>query len=69
MLKVDVKIIAGSVTKKSMDLSPFHTYEDLLKELKINSETVVVLKDDVPQPIDCKVSGGKITILRVVSGG
>ena len=67
-MKVDVKIIASGVSERSMDISG-GTYEDLLFELDINPETVVVIKEGHPVPIDCKVSSGKITIIRVASGG
>jgi len=69
VLKINVKIIAGGVTKKSINVPNESTYEDLLRGLKINEETVVVIKDEMPQPIDCKVSDGEITVMRVVSGG
>ena len=59
----------GEPSKRLLELPDDATYEDLLGELKINLETVVVLKDKVPVPIDGKVSPSEITVLRVVSGG
>ncbi len=45
------------------------TYFNLLNIFNINPETVIVLKDGKPVPIDEKVEEGEIKILRVISGG
>lgn len=45
------------------------TYEDILKELGINPETVVIVKEGLPVPSDEKVEEGEVKILRVISGG
>ncbi|MDY6966361.1 MAG: MoaD/ThiS family protein [Halobacteriota archaeon] len=68
-LRVKVNIICGDVSKRSLEVADDATYEDMLGELNINLETVVILKDKVPIPLDCRVSSGEITVLRVVSGG
>jgi sulfur carrier protein len=45
------------------------TYEDVLLALKINPETVVMLTEGGPVPLDEEVCGEKVTIIRVVSSG
>ncbi len=45
------------------------TYEDVLKELGINPETVVVVKEGLPVPSDEQVEEGEVKVLRVISGG
>ncbi|MDD1752859.1 MAG: thiamine biosynthesis protein ThiS [Methanotrichaceae archaeon] len=45
------------------------TYEDLLRNIGINPETVVVLKDGGPVPFDDQIQKGEIMIIRVVSSG
>ncbi|MDD1757150.1 MAG: thiamine biosynthesis protein ThiS [Methanotrichaceae archaeon] len=45
------------------------TYEDLLRNIGINPETVVVLKDGGPVPVDDQIQKGEIMIIRVVSSG
>jgi sulfur carrier protein len=45
------------------------TYEDLLRELDFNPETVIVLNDGDPVPFDDKIRKGEITIIRAVSSG
>jgi len=45
------------------------TYEELLRNIGINPETVVVLKDGSPVPIDDQILKGEITIIRVISSG
>jgi sulfur carrier protein len=45
------------------------TYEDLLLALQINPETVVVLAEGGPVPLDEEVWGERVTIIRAVSSG
>jgi sulfur carrier protein len=45
------------------------TYEDILAALEINPETVVVLRDGDPVPLDDEIEEGEISIIRVVSSG
>jgi sulfur carrier protein len=45
------------------------TYEDMLLALEINPETVVMLAEGGPVPLDEEVCGEKVTIIRVVSSG
>ena len=45
------------------------TYMQVLETLGINPETVIVVRDNLPVPIDDTVGEGRIRILRVISGG
>jgi sulfur carrier protein ThiS len=64
-----VEILAGRGVERVMIDSCGRTYEDLLLALKINPETVVVLAEGGPVPLDGEICGEKVTIIRVVSSG
>lgn len=68
-MRLSINIVTNERRVQSVDLPDDSTYEDLLRELKINQETVIVLRDGLPVPLDAKVSQSDITVLRVVSGG
>jgi sulfur carrier protein len=67
-LKVD---FIGGFEKKSEELTVNEnlTYFDLLNIFNINPETVIVVKNGKPVPLDEKVEEGEIKVLRVISGG
>ena len=68
-MKVTVKVFAGGVSSRDVDLPDGATYFDLLSFLKVNPETVVVFKDGVPVAFDSPVEPSRIEVMRVVSGG
>jgi len=68
-LQVRIKILAGDVLEKTIEVEEGSTYSDILAELGINPETVVVMVDGRPVPIDDVVDSGRIDILRIVSRG
>ena len=68
-MKVKVKILSGGVKEQDIDIAPDSTYEGLLGSLHINPEIVLVFRDGTPVPLDEKVVGGNVEILRVVTGG
>ena len=68
-IKVNVKLLAGGVSERQVQVEEDSKYEDLLKMLGINQETVIVLKDGQAVPIDGTVTSDDLTILRIVSGG
>ena len=68
-MRLSIDIVTNERRMQSVDLPDDSTYEDLLSELDINQETVIVLSDGLPVPLDAKVSQSDITVLRVVSGG
>ncbi|MBE0522838.1 MAG: MoaD/ThiS family protein [Methanosarcinales archaeon] len=68
-MKIRVKVLAGGVNEKSIDVEQGSTYYDVLACLKINPETVIIMVDGRPVPMDEMVSADYLEILRVVSGG
>ena len=68
-MRLSINIVTNERREQSVDLPDGSTYEDLLSELEINQETVIVLSDGLPVPLDAKISQSDITVLRVVSGG
>jgi sulfur carrier protein len=68
-LQVRIKILAGGVLEKTIEVEQGSTYSDILAELGINPETVVVMVDSRPVPIDDVVDSSRIDILKIVSGG
>lgn len=62
-------ILGSEVRAAHAEMEPGCTYEDLLATLKINPETVVVLSDGDPVPLDDAIQEGEISIIRVVSSG
>jgi sulfur carrier protein ThiS len=45
------------------------SYEQLLLELEINPEEALIFVDGLPVPLDKNVTGEKVNILKIVSGG
>ncbi|KAF5419617.1 MAG: sulfur carrier protein [Candidatus Methanocomedens sp.] len=68
-MQVGIKILAGGVLEKTIEVEEGSTYSDILAELGINPETVVVMVDGRPVPIDDIVDSSRIDILKIVSGG
>jgi sulfur carrier protein len=68
-LQVRIKILAGGVLEKTIEVEEGTAYSDILAELGINPETVVVMVDGRPVPVDDIVDSSRIDILKIVSGG
>jgi sulfur carrier protein ThiS len=71
-MELKVKILADEAEDRRVEVLDDDTYEDILEKLGINPVEVVVLHDSKPVPEDEKVDNknkGKITIIRIVSGG
>ena len=66
---INVKIFAGSASITTVDINSTTTYLDVLDKLDINPETVIVMANGLPQPLDKTPDCDNIEILRVVSGG
>jgi len=64
-----VEILAGNSVERIVIDSCGRTYEDLLLALQINPETVIVLAEGGPVPLDEEVCEKKATVIRVVSSG
>ncbi len=70
MIALTVKITAeGRLSERLVEVEEGLTYEDLLDILKINPETVVILKDGNPVPVDDVLEAGSVEVIRVVSSG
>lgn len=68
-ITVNVKIVPDDKSEQSVNIEIGATYEDLLKKLDINEESVIVLKDGNATPLDGVVESGKIQVLKITSGG
>lgn len=68
-ITVNLKILSGGVSEQTLEIDDGTTYEDLLRIVGINQETVIVLKDGQSVPLDGVVMSGNLSILRIVSGG
>lgn len=68
-MQVRIKILAGGVLEKTVEVDRGSTYSDILAELGLNPETVVVMVNGRPVPTDDIVDSGRIDILKIVSGG
>ncbi|MCK4938052.1 MAG: MoaD/ThiS family protein [Methanosarcinales archaeon] len=66
---VRVKVLAGSVSEQSLEVDDGSTYGDVLGQLELNPETVIIMVDGTPVPVDEVVSASYMEVLRVVSGG
>ena len=66
---MNIKVLAGGTSEQTIEIEEGTTYECLLNDLEINQETVIVLKDGQPVPLDGTVSSSDLTILKIVSGG
>ncbi len=68
-MMVRVKVLAGSVSEHSLEVDDGSTYGDVLEQLELNPETVIVMVDGIPVPVDEEVSASYLEVLRIVSGG
>ncbi len=70
MIALTVKITAeGRLSERLVEVEEGLTYEDLLDILNINPETVVILKDGNPVPVDDVLEAGSVEVIRIVSSG
>ncbi|ADB57106.1 MoaD/ThiS family protein [Archaeoglobus profundus] len=69
-MKVKIKFLGGfDKTEEEVEVEKGKRYSDLLKMLGINPETVVVVRNGKPVPVDDFVEEGEIVVMRVISGG
>ncbi len=69
-MRVKIRFLGGFEKDfEEVEVEKGMRYHDLLKRLGINPETVVVVKDGKPVPVDDFVEEGEITVMRVISGG
>lgn len=69
-MKLKFIFIGFEKKEEILELKERKRYFEILEEiLKINPETVVLLKNSTPIPIDDFVEEGEVTVIRVISGG
>ncbi|MEM4473175.1 MAG: MoaD/ThiS family protein [Archaeoglobaceae archaeon] len=64
-----LKFVGFNRKEEVIEFKERKRYFEILEELKINPETVVLLKNSTPVPIDEFAEEGELTVLRVISGG
>jgi sulfur carrier protein ThiS len=68
-LKIKVKISRTNETKE-VNLENGASVQNLLEKINLKPDTIIVLNNNKPVPIDDELSNGEeITILQVSSGG
>ncbi len=67
-MKLKIKFVGFDLKEVEVDANG-QKYSDILESLGINPETVVVVKDNIPVPIDEVAEGGEVKVVRVISGG
>jgi len=68
-MKIKLIFIGFGKKEEELEVEKGKRYSEILEDLKINPETVVLVRDSTPVPIDDFVEEGEITVIRVISGG
>ncbi len=69
-MKIKVRITPDNITKKIQLKSNNASIEDLLLKLNIKPDTAIVMKNNIPIPIDESLENdSKLKIIRIASGG
>ncbi|KUJ93508.1 MAG: hypothetical protein XD40_1285 [Archaeoglobus fulgidus] len=67
-MKLKIKFVGFDQKEVEVEVNG-QRYSEILESLGINPETVVVVKDDIPVPVDDVAEGGEVKVVRVISGG
>jgi thiamine biosynthesis protein ThiS len=68
-VKISAKILRTNNTKE-IDLKKDSTVNDLLEKLNLKPDTLIVMRNNTPIPIDDIINDGdKFEIIQVSSGG
>jgi sulfur carrier protein ThiS len=68
-MKITVKILPEN-SLKQVDIISGSKVIDLLKKIKLKPDTIIVIKDNKPIPVDEILDEGQeLSILQVASGG
>lgn len=67
-MHIKVEKVPGKIIQE-IEIPEGSTYEELLKDLEINSEAVIILNEGQAVPLDGTVIPGSIKILNVALGG
>ncbi|MEM2727042.1 MAG: MoaD/ThiS family protein [Archaeoglobaceae archaeon] len=68
-MRVKFIFIGFGKKEEELEVEKGKRYSEILENLKINPETVVLLKNSTPIPIDEFADDGEVTVVRVISGG
>ncbi len=69
-IKIKFIFLGGfDLKEKEIYVNAGERYSDVLEQIGINPETVVLVKNSKPIPIDDVVKDGEVKVLRVISGG
>ena len=56
--------------KKDIDMKPGSTVSDLLEKLRLKPDTVIILRNSIPVPVDDVITDmEELKIVQVASGG
>ncbi|AAB90514.1 MULTISPECIES: MoaD/ThiS family protein [Archaeoglobus] len=67
-MKLKIKFVGFDQKEVEVEVNG-QRYSEILESLGINPETVVVVKDNIPVPVDDVAEGGEVKVVRVISGG
>jgi sulfur carrier protein ThiS len=68
-MKIKIMMVPSNI-KKDVEINKDSTVFDLLKKIKVKPDTVIVLKNNTPVPVDDILSDVKeLRIIQVASGG
>lgn len=68
-MKIKVKVLPGDSTRE-IDLKPGSKVYDLLDKIQLRPDATIVLRGDIPIPIDDALEEDEeLRILQVASGG
>jgi len=68
-MKIKINFIGFQKKKEVLEVEKGKSYAAILEDLGINPETVVIVKNGIPVPVDDRAEEGEITVMRVISGG
>ncbi|KAF5424218.1 MAG: Small archaeal modifier protein 2 [ANME-2 cluster archaeon HR1] len=68
-MKVNVKITRGESSNKSIMIKDGSTYNDVLSSFNINPETVIIIVNNRPVPVNEKIFTDHMEILMITSRG
>ncbi len=68
-VQINIEFSGFEPPKKEVKVNSTKTYSQMLKDMDINPETAVILKDGLPVPSDEVVEEGTVKVIRVISGG
>ena len=68
-MKIRIKILPENSTK-IVDIASRSTINDILKKIQRKPDAIIVLKDDIPVPVDDVLTDEQeLCIIQVASGG